>query len=194
MVKVCSYKRSGTHWLMALMACNFRYDEDLSLTAHSDGRRWVLTGHKKARVPWGKLFLTHDPIEKVKHDKSKIIYIHRHPLDVMRSLWEFHGKPKGLCDYVTDYMINEWKNHVEGYINDGIYSISYADLQMKPVKTLQEICTHFGFVLEDGKYHPVKKRVGWAEKSKISEREGYTLKCIARFREILGEDYMGYKI
>jgi len=195
MVKVCSYRRSGTNYLMALMALNFRFDEDLKEEAESEsGNKWILSGKTKDIIPWGKLFGTHNEYNGA-INVAETIYIYRHPIDVLRSLFEFvHNPGTSINNFVTDTRIKAWKDHVDGYINAGAFPVRYDQLCTMPVKTLTEISKRFEIPLADGDYCPISQRVGWAEKNKMNIREGYNASTLNRFKRILGEDYRGFRI
>jgi len=193
MLKVCSYRRSGTHYLMALCAANFKFKEDLSIEAMTEqDNKWLGDGKTKAVVPWGKLFLTHGNYGTALEEN--MIYIYRHPVDVFRSLWEFLGKKQTLVEFVTEAKIEEWKAHVDGYINAGVYSVRYDRLCAMPVATLNDIKNHFELKLKDGEFHPITERVGWKEKAKIAETEGYSENTLDMFRNVLGNEYRGFKL
>ena len=193
MLNVCSYRRSGTHYLMALIAANFKFKEDLRLEAETGHEnKWIGDGNIKATVPWGKLFLTHGHFGTAL--ENNMVYIYRHPVDVFRSLWEFFGKPGGLNEFVTEDKIEDWIHHVNGYLNADIYSVRYDHLTSMPISTLNKLKDHFELKLKDGEFHPVKERVGWKEKAKMAETEGYSENTLDLFRSVLGEEFRGFKL
>jgi len=193
MLKVCSYRRSGTHYLMALMAKNFRFKDDLEMEMYTeDAHKWATSDKTLEKVPWGKLFDTHKEYSGA--EIEELIYIYRHPVEVFRSLWEFEGKPGTINEFVTDKKITDWRKHVESYINAGVFPVRYDYLCALPVRMLTDIGTYFGLKLVDGEYHPVKERVGWKGKAKILDREGYSLATLDLFRDILGSSYRGFKL
>lgn len=193
MLKVCSYRRSGTHYLMALLAANFKFKENLEQVASTEyGNKWVQSGKDCENVPWGKLFGTHSVHNATEH--RHLLYIYRHPVDVMRSLWEFHGKPGTLTEFVTPEKIRDWKRHVSSYIDANVYSVRYDQLCATPISVLDGIRKRFELKLIDGEFHPVKERVGWKEKAKMAETEGYRTETLDIFSEVLGHSYRGFKI
>lgn len=193
MLKICSHERSGTHWLMANIAHNFRFDIDLSMEAHAGGRRWAENGRTVAIVPWGKLFGTHLPKKEFRHPMAEILYIMRHPLEVMRAVWEFDGKPGTINEYATDGRIQYWRDHVEGYCIECGF-VRYEDLLTMPIATIHSIGEMFDLRRKRPEYEIINRRVGWLPLSRMGPREGYRLSTIERFKAILGERYRGYQL
>ena len=196
MLKVHSYKRSGTNLLMALLSVNFDFGCDLSGYGNTySGNKWIESGKEETIIPWGKLCGQHDYHQKIqKGILDERIYIYRHPLDVMRSYWEFQGKLESLNEFCCASRIVNWKFHVEGFINGGVYLVRYDELCANPNMQMDNIRNHWNLKTIDGNFHPITKRVGWKEKALMSDDEGYDDDTLNRFRNILGSEYKGFRI
>lgn len=192
-LKVCSVRRSGTHLLMALIYSNFHFDYDLSLEMKTKyGNKWLLTGEKKAIVPWGKLFGTHKIFDEEYKDA---IYIYRHPVDVMRSRWEFSGKAEKLFEFVTEEKVKNWKLHVDSYFEADVFTVNYNQLLSTPVAVLSTIKNRYNLQMVDSKYRcRIKTRVGWQPKRRMTINEGYNIATLEMMRDILGVEYRGFRI
>jgi len=190
MLKICSHKRSGTHYLMALIHKNFYFPDDLTLLARADnGQKWH-EGGKKAFVPWGKLFGT----DTINHDKDwNILYLIRHPLDVMRSCWEFDGCRGTINEYSTEARISYWYNTTLYYTTNFPF-VKYEELMVKPTAMLELIKNTYKLQKKNRTYENIKEKVGWLPLKKMSIRDGYRTQTIDKFRDIIGASYRGYKI
>lgn len=193
MLKVCSHPRSGTHYLMAMLWANFDFGEDLELEAHADGRLWCDGKRTKLKVPWGKLFGTHNQHSEHDIPDDDILYIVRNPLEVVRSNWEFHGTPGTINEYATNERIKYWHDHVCRY-SGPIMCVSYERLMAMPVAVLEDIRACFSLQRKTRKYHLITEVVGWLPKARMDIREGYNTATLDRFRNIIGAEFMGYRI
>ena len=190
MLKVCSHRRSGTHLLMAYLWANFDFGQDLTVESHADGNKWY-TGGTNVPVPWGKLFGTHNP--NADSVEGTILYIHRNPLECMRSCYEFDGCKGSLNEYATDKRIKYWKDHVEHYCRHYGF-VNYESLVTNPISIMHGLKELFNLKKQDIRYKTINNRVGWRAKRKMADREGYSPETIDRFRNIIGEEYRGYRI
>ena len=198
MIKVCSYRRSGSHLLMASLAANFNFAEDLSRELHSHGRKWITEGSSitvplgtKVIVPWGKLFGTRKMDTTDINDP--ILYIIRNPLDVMRSCYEFDGCRGTINEYATDERIQYWLDHVN-YFTANHASVQYESLVTLPIKTIQDIQKVFQLHQKQPHIEVIDRNVGWKAKKQMGERAGWRLSTIDRFRGIIGAKFKGYEI
>lgn len=190
MLKVCSHQRSGVHLLMALLAGNFDFKENLEEEFHAEGRNWY-SGGKKVVVPWGGLFGTHEPCgDSV---DGTILYLIRNPLECLRSCWEFDGCKGSLTEFCTDERIKYWHDHTKHYCRNNAF-VRYEDLVASPIQTLEKIRLTFNLKRKHLRYKTISTRVGWNPLQRMGARDGYRLSTVDRIRGIIGEEYRGYRI
>lgn len=168
--KVCSYRRSGTHLIMATIYHNFEVG-DQSKECVVYGWEWAPDGEKKVVVPWAGLFGTHKPFSKNKYDGNKILYGVRHPLDTLVSWWRMPICPakkvdvRKLEDWIVKDRILEWVRHVEGYVLEGqCYWIRFEDLLEEGaayVALLNGVQRNFRLVPKVEKWVHVEEQVSW---------------------------------
>lgn len=129
-IKVCSHRRSGTHFLMASLHHNFLLGNQAGCI-RVQGQRWAETGEESARIPWCNLFGAHGPIseaDKKNIPRDRILYIVRHPYDCLYSLWRFWGERGGVDAFISADRIERWREHVASYTAAGVYVVRYEDL------------------------------------------------------------------
>ena len=178
---------------MATLLFNFDFGRNLALDASSDGHKWCDGKRERLDVPWGKLFGSHNTIDSQSESPENILYIMRNPLETIRSNWEFHGMPGTLNEYATVGRMVYWKNHVENYASRCAF-VTYEDLCSLPIAAMDKIRTTFGLTMIGREYVTVKQKVGWLPPGKMSPRDGYNASTILRFKDILGNSFMGYRL
>lgn len=170
-VNVCSFKRSGTHLLMASLWMNFRFAKPLCATIRVPGQHWAGTGKAAAVVPWGKLFATHmkfGPAVTKTFDPSRLIYAVRNPYDVMHSLWQFEAEATGepFHSYLTPAGVAQWAEHVQGYLAAGVCVVRYEDM-ISPagfLNTMSGLRDTFGLTPKRETWQWPDRPVGWSPK------------------------------
>ena len=192
-VRVFSHMRSGTHFLMAAIHSNFaipRVGGDVQVR----GRRWVGTQSDRAFVPWKGLFGSHSPWSRSK-DATRAVCIARHPVDTLRSLWNFEGAAGEFGDWCTEQRIAYWTRHVLSFVTNRVPIIKYEDLAGRFSDTLARIRTQYGLTPRTGVYRPVKDPVGWVSGQGLPPRTGaLTPRLQARFSRIVPRGLLGYEI
>lgn len=198
-LRVCSHRRSGTHFLMASIYQNFHLDKKALMNSRVEvrGQTWH-TGEEKAAVPWCHLQGVHDMYDQAvkKLPPQKILYIVRHPVDCLYALYRFWGK--GDADsWISDTRIARWLRHAKGYTENVPYFIRYEDLK-DPANTQEifsTIAEVYNLIPVHSEYTLVDHLVGWSPKEGLS---GYSDRLnddtLARFRRLIPEGFLGYEI
>ena len=187
-IVVASHERSGTHFMMNSMASCFGYvaapwiDYDYSyinLNYYQSGMfRRFLTAFDGVHL--ANTIKTHHAVDFLRDDlgglgdRTIILYIVRHVVDVMRSFrrylaacpWNegpkvdtldtFLGTPPSgymlrYQVYQEDSMVSRWTHHVEGWLaaaeaHDAIVVVRYEDLDTRFADTVARIGTAIGRV------------------------------------------------
>lgn len=193
-IRVCSHRRSGTHFFMASLHKNFVFDEEaISDNIVLAGQTWH-TGDKKATVPWqhlqgGHLFYE-DYLEMC--PKEKMIYIVRHPVDCLYSVSIFDKITIG-CAF-AERIIRRWYKHTKGY-TDNVFFVRYEDLKDPSLTQMifKAIQYKYNLTPKRDRFVIQKKLVGWSPnegKSDYSDR--ISQDNIDRVWSIVPEGYLGY--
>jgi hypothetical protein len=163
--KVHSYRRSGTHWLMAAVHKNFVLPDCSCECSTGEGHKWQNTGLTSVTVPWGRLFGTHAAYSP-KMASERILYIWRNPVSVMHSLYYFTGAECVFQEFCTIERLKEWAEHVEGYKRAGVFTVTYEQLRKNYWNTLKSIGENWGLQIKEQAPVPVTEAVGWSSREK----------------------------
>lgn len=154
--RVCSLPRSGTHFLMAALAANFELGDLAMEATGAPGTVWYADNKNPAVVPWGKLFLSHEPYTEALGDPESILYIHRSLSDVQRSC---------IRAFLPAPSMEEWGKHIESYAKTGAFLVAYEMLNRGFYqKTMEAIARRFALVAPlapSRGYIEVHHKVGW---------------------------------
>lgn len=168
-VRVCSFHRSGTHFLMASLYANFNFpDLTTDLPDYGDEILFVNEGEYVKRCPWHLMFGSHDPWpNRDRVPLNKVLYIYRNPMDVMRSCCTLAGKKMEdeSAEEVQAWM-RRWYSHVESYFKAGAFAVSYEEL----LADFEAVMDRIGkaFKLERKTVQFVRPPlVGWVNRSKV---------------------------
>lgn len=167
-LKVYSHKRSGTHLLMATLWQNFKFPDTTLPMKLNRGFKFALdNGVMNAKVdidiPWGRLWGSHSVYKpRSKNTPSKILYIVRHPIPTLISLWRMMDPSSRKQDlYLNERKIEYWKAHILSY-TENCHWIRYEDLvNEKHDDTLETITGWFNLTKKEPKFSRLKERVGW---------------------------------
>lgn len=183
MIRVYSHPRSGTNYLMALLAENFYSGIDVSTGKPGHIGHWS-NRIKVKDNKYGKLFGNHLLYNK-SIDTKQSIYIYRDGRSVALSLFRakqfinksMHKMPfsefvRADIDWLntpgkkTNKKMNifsHWKRHLANWKTSGVYMVRYETLVNSPYKALSDIASQFG--LQFTNLVNVGK-VGWFPNSK----------------------------
>jgi len=169
LVKVYSYRRSGTNLLCGLLYINYYPGEEMWSGEDRHPNKIFIDdeGLTGKRNKWGSLFGSHRSVLPGNIDNA--IYIYR---DVDSTCESYYRYLKGLGNIqtlkFTDwrdglFIREEIKRHHNTFLKSGIYAVKMEDLINKPIYELGKIEDHFGLYRKD----PLKlleRRVGWFPK------------------------------
>lgn len=168
-LRICSYKRSGTHLLMAYIYHNFNIGSGYERIMRIKDQQWSGTGTEEAVVPWARLFGSHHPLNEIpKLNRKDILYIYRNPINCLYSNWRFFGVGT-FSDWITVVNILNWKQHVIDY-RRCCFSIRYEDLCNNPITILKIIQKQFKLKrrqIED--WIKIKVPIGWTPRKKFTD-------------------------
>jgi len=193
LVRVCSHPRSGTHMLLAILYKNFEFNQDISLVLSPRGMKWVDGRTKQVLVPWGKLHGTHKKFGVSKTDpKKRLIYLIRHPVDVMSSFWRFANNDLSTEEYIKKSRIQFWYDSVKSYEGHAIF-VRYEDLinDKQFVPELEKIRAAYKLKPKSGYPIKINEMVGWIPlnpKSTTYNRE-YVTDLV---KKVVPQGFFGY--
>lgn len=191
-IKVCSFMRSGTHFLMAALWKNFELGDE---GRPARGRQWAENGKNFANVPWGHLWGTHSPIQACNIPIENVVYIFRNPYDTLISLWHYKEARCTFDQWAHEKTIQRWYEHVKGYADAGAYLVKYEVLREKYGMQLGHIEGRFHLARKDAEWQPVDELVGWKpHAAKMNQGRRLRKELRERFASIIPEGFCGYKI
>lgn len=187
-IKVYSFMRSGTNFLIHSMYQNFYKDSGI-LASPSEmvkGGNDVLEYYQGFESDKGeldhhnkymRLFGSHDKYNKQRCCADRSIYIIRNPYDCMHSLYiletskdsmSWHSNSDKDISYekwlVDKRVPKSWKEHVTSYAKSGIMLVRYEDLKSNYENEINRIKQAFNLDLVRDKIVRIDKKVGWSAK------------------------------
>lgn len=194
-LRTCSYQRSGTHLLMATLYYNFDFEEDLSLNLKRGDLVWRQTPEAvDVVVLWGRLHFSHKPFDTLENRPENIVYPLRHPVSIMRSVWNFTHATPPFKQFMTTERAKNWMQHIEGF-RPHVHFVRYEHLlkEQTLVPVLEKLKNKFNLKPTEKYPHLVKERVGWVIKRRPAEPfdEEHTRRIL---RSVLPKGYLGYTI
>lgn len=128
-IKVQSFPRSGTHFLMASLERNFDFGDVSGLD-------------KGEFFPYRKLFGGHRSREFY---SGRMLYIVRHPYPVFLSMHRLLETPCSFDEFANEFFVWSWFNHVKSF--EGVPAVRYEDLCGDFEGMMQWIAHKFGMKL-----------------------------------------------
>lgn len=211
MVKVYSHKRSGTNFLLATLYKNFEFNDvsrmitttkdtyDDFLHIDEDNGAPIYKGNNVTwRHPYSKLNGDHKPCRVA---KPNMIYIVRDPRDTLLSLFNLKGSVGKFKDWLNPNRIKNWYNHVNSYVNKGVYIVKYEDLMTDFENTMTKIEENFGLKRKNDSFEMIDDLVGWAPKNgkdklkgEVRDKSIYSEDINNKIRGIVPKNFLGYEI
>ena len=203
-IKVCSHRRSGTHFLMASIYENFEVGDQTGAIKVA-GQCWHENGKEIASIPWCNLFGAHGPLSaacKKNIPYKRLLYVVRHPYDCLFSLWRFwhqkdeKGNDIDLIDFMSTERICRWRDHVTSYA--GVRTIRYEDLCERFDVVMSMIGEKYGLTPKHSEIRRPEGLVGWSPRDGRHDYwKSADAAVIAQFRHVLVNTYPllehGYK-
>ena len=172
-VKVHSFPRSGTHWLMALLWKNFEVG-DCPNAAEIPERAGHVWASPDGTCPWHHLFGGHGYWSS---DVGDVIYLARHPYSVFRSLYRhvkakmpyaewirLDAKAAGLT-WIRDEEVPLpvlWIDHIRSFtMRPEVHWVHYETLAAAPASTLLKVERQFGLKARGPALDTELPKVGW---------------------------------
>jgi hypothetical protein len=192
-VKVCSYRRSGTHVLMKALYDNFELpDVGKHMDTSEAQMEWYDKGDKEGivYVPWIKLFHTHFYPREVSFDKGKVIYVFRNGIDTLGSYHRSFGIAKDFNEWITPVIIKGWYYHVLDWLYEGVYSIWFEDLINDFDSTMHGIETHFCLKRKSDDFLKTEYKIGWSPSSKDDKPRIWNESNLKTYHDIVDWDFI----
>lgn len=171
LVKVYSFRRSGTNVLCALLHENFYYGEDMKGPVDMDPLKMYrrLDGSVSSRSPYGALFGSHDRFPHIE-DIGRALYIRRDAYDTAYSLYNFYRGLRRIPDipfreYVDGSgVLEQIRCHHRTALQLGLFTVTYEELTECPESTratLERISRHFRLTRQPPQWVLIDQRIGW---------------------------------
>jgi hypothetical protein len=168
-IKVWSFRRSGTNYLCGTLYINFYQDRELEVTQEDDDRNKIFNTNDKIKIHYNKwkfIFGGHHFHPPKNLDLKRNIYIKRDPLDTAYSLYAFRKdhEAKGLTfkEYIDKFdLIQKVKDHNDIWEATGIYTVHYEDIYENTAKVMEEVEKHFGLKRLNTDIISLDCKVGW---------------------------------
>ncbi len=204
-LRVCSYPRSGTHLLMALLWANYDVGE-CGEKIKAPNLRFQIDGNIESDpfIRWAQLFGTHKHVIDLPEfsiEPGQVVYLIRDPRDVFRSLWFMRFGNLLPENYVNEKRLCGWRNHVQEYHDLGAIIIRYEDLVRDWQSAISPIVYKFNLVKKIASggtpcFGPREiGQVGWmGPVGPTAAAPHFPKEVDDRFAEILGDEIFDYKL
>ncbi|OOY06993.1 MULTISPECIES: sulfotransferase domain-containing protein [unclassified Thioclava] len=180
------FPKSGVTWLSVLIANMLGCEDETSdhATFSSIGRyvHDLHLGRNVQAEPIGRsqirLYKSHGLCNR---NYRKVIYIARHPADVLSSYFHFTMSLQKNNMTLEEFCatptlgIEAWRNHVRSWLSNSLNSnsyilhlIRYEDLITKPTTELRNLCKNFGWNVPDER---IGNAVALAQRQSMTEQE-----------------------
>jgi hypothetical protein len=203
-IRIQSQRRSGNHFLFALLWENFVLPPNLAMRSSAGelqdpkylwGGKVHLPGRDgKCRVPLGKLFGTHSRAHKCKIPKKKVLYIFRHPVPRAISEWRFVS-PDGSRpwqEFINPHTMTAWMEHVRSYLAPGWAVVRYEDLLRDRNRVLPWIEEIFGLERKHDTWRGVPHTVGWQPRQTPVQPKTILPEMMRVAGDVIPEGFAGY--
>lgn len=196
-INVCSHWRSGTHLIMAYLFENYIFKGNLDVLVSAATMRWAAdpkhTG--MTRVPWGGLFGSHEKFTHQKPKLNNILYIYRHPLDVLKAHWQFSPTIEPCEKWIVKDRVKFWYDHVQSYVGNS-HMVKFEDL-IEPLNTINVVtkaAAAFKLNLKPtAPFRLIHEQVGWipALMPTHAWNQSYVADLV---KQVVPHGFMGYNI
>uniref|UniRef100_A0A6I8PH68 Sulfotransferase n=1 Tax=Ornithorhynchus anatinus TaxID=9258 RepID=A0A6I8PH68_ORNAN len=193
-VLIATYPKSGTTWMQEILTLIFSKGSlELAHTIPSWARApWlehIFFNELMAKMnpTFPRIFSTHLPSHilapALKKSKVTVLYVARHPKDVLVSFYHFHKIAKFLPDlgnfddFLDQFLkgkvhFGSWFTHVQGWMDlreeVNINLITYEDLSREPRRTIQRLCDILGCQLQSQEEDMILKNCTFSAMSQNS--------------------------
>lgn len=209
-MKVRSFPRSGTHWLMALLWTNFKLGDapNTQPVRHTAAPGENVWAGPDGKCPWHHLFGGHG-LFGFQEEPSECIYIVRHPYDVFRSLYRHVRAPQPFeewmhldaraagLSWIYDAalpMCEFWLGHVGSFMgHEQVELVTYEELLDDATDVLWRLQERFGLLITQ-ELDVNLPRVGWDPGDGACTPATVPPSVRAHFRLKCGDTIMGYKL
>lgn len=178
---LAGFPKSGNNWVTFLIANTIvraaGRDDDIHFRNANDWVSSTFPASPPADVDGIPRFVaTHD---NYKHQEANIIYILRHPADVMESYYHYLGgrwnEPVGeFSEFIRSdqWGVRAWKRHVESWDGHRNVLIKFEDLKRDPKAQLKEICDLFDRDISEKELEYAVTKSSFENMSRMEERYG----------------------
>ncbi|XP_033736239.1 sulfotransferase family cytosolic 1B member 1-like [Pecten maximus] len=128
-VMICTYPKSGTHWLWEIVSMMVRKKAERIKTVKETAMMEIMAKETHDNIPSPRVLNTHVYFEYLPKDfaerKCKIIYALRNPKDVAVSFFNHHSK-------IREYEFSgTWEDYVQRYIKGDLDYGTWFDYTLK---------------------------------------------------------------
>lgn len=164
-VFIVEYPKSGITWFSHILANCIVNKNGLDLDINQVSQRFFIQdlhicrniSSKEYQYPVNRFFKTHHYDEKM---MKNVIYLVRHPVDVMQSYLRYRSLHLGYSIDQEDFIFGNrfgkkshlemWKKHVRKFIHSNSkgaprFILRYEDLKSQPVDTINQLNKLFGW-------------------------------------------------
>ena len=180
-----SYPKSGRNWVMFLLANTMLEHRGINLEANFHNIHDIIP----EKIPtestvegFPRLMATHKE-ESVVGNSPKVIYLVRHPGDVMESYFHFlrgrYEKELGsFSEFIRckDYGIPAWKSHVNSWKSNWDVLIRFEDLKDNTLGELEKIVSILDKPIKDKTLKSAMEKSSFERMREIEQQKGLPYK------------------
>lgn len=172
-MKVYGYMRSGNNILVDTLWRNFLFELEPIKFNYNDSRfdsmNYISDFSKKEERGDSIIFehfrlIGNHGLYQENENYNNAIYIMRDPIDVLKSEYRIWNYKISFSAFANRNKINYWLKHVNSFLKNGVYCITYNQLVKDSENTLTKIEQKFNLKRKNEKFTIEKKKVGWVAK------------------------------
>ena len=208
-VKVHSYMRSGTNFLIYALYENF-YKNNLNIKYNYSANSINDLNNYYSKFDDSGNNLNNNAMclfgdhRMFSGNTLNKIYIMRNPYDCLYSLYKLETSQESVSWYnkinknisyenwLTDNKISYWKEHILSYMKAGCFIVKYEDLKNSYLTEMQRIANNFNLKFISKNIVHIDKQVGWIPKGNKVKYDLQTIRNKLLFH--LNESFMSYTI
>jgi len=182
-VIISSFPKSGRNWVLFLIANAITQNRGIDIEINFQNIHQIIP-HTLSSEPkiegFPRMIASHKTYQK---QKTRAIYVMRHPADVMVSYFYFlkNRRNKKLSDF-SDFIKNKdkgipaWKDHVKSWEGHWDVLVKYEDLKEDSLRELKRMLSLFNKEFKEENLNRAVDKSSFKQMSKVQQKAGLPYK------------------